>query len=133
MDFVWYQDGKLDSDKWGWVPPYFKEAERKGLDVLCGSHMKGYLERAGLVDVQVREYRIPFGTWAAEERPETRRIGAHAAREYGMVQHHAIPKVLEGLGYGENEIKEFQDECKSNLAAKVGRDMIFYVTVGRNP
>jgi len=65
----------------------------------CGRKLKDYMQQAGLVDVEVKEYRLPIGVWMVGERPETKRIGEHVAREYGMLYYHAIPKMLQGMGY----------------------------------
>ena len=52
-----------------------KAANQKGLDLHCGRNAAQYMREAGLVDVSVRRYWQPFGTWAVKERPETKGIG----------------------------------------------------------
>ena len=44
-----------------------------------------YMLKAGLVEVKVEKYKVPFGTWMAEERPEMRRIGVDQYRDLGGV------------------------------------------------
>ena len=133
FDFVWYLHGKPCSGEWGWVQAVFKAARRKGLDLNCGVNIEGYMKQAGLVDVQTREFRLPAGTWAVDERPETRRIGEHSAREYPMLYYHAIPKMLEEMGYGAEEIEAFREESKRCLSAQIGKEIKFYAIVGRKP
>jgi len=91
------------------------------------------MQAAGLVDVQLREYRVPFGTWAVKERPETRRIGENLEREVRTLYWHAIPKMLGGMGYQEGEIQGFREEAMIDLAPQEGKEAIFYVTIGRKP
>lgn len=70
------------------------------------------------------------------ERPETERIGNHSAREYGMLFHYAIPKMLEGAGYSDEEIKAFQAQSKrgsEGLGPLNGKEWGFFVTVGMKP
>ncbi|KAL8794418.1 MAG: hypothetical protein Q9195_003005 [Heterodermia aff. obscurata] len=50
----WYLNGKHCSSGWSWVTAMEKAAERTGRDLRCGKNAKDYMERAGLVDVQVK-------------------------------------------------------------------------------
>ena len=129
----WYLNGKLCSSEWSWVTAMEKAAERQGRDLRCGRNAKDYMERAGLVDVQVTEYRIPVGTWAVRERPETERIGTLSANKNGMLHYHAISKMLDGMGYSESEMERFREEILVNLAPEEGKERAFFVTIGRKP
>lgn len=129
----WYLDGVCCSGEWEWSKALALAAEKKGWDPHCGRNLKGNMHEAGLVDISVREYSIPMGTWMVGERPETRRIGEHTAREFGMVYYHAIPKMLQGMGYAEEKIEEFRRSSGRDLAAQDGKELRFYVTVGRKP
>ena len=135
FDLDWYLHGELCSDQWQWLAALRNQARKTDWDLSCGSNIKTYMEKAGLVNVTQKPYRLPLGTWMAERegKPETRRIGEHSAREYGMLYHHGIPKMLEGAGYSDEEIKVFQAESKKCLAAEDGKDMVFFVTVGKKP
>ena len=42
-------------------------------------HRKEYMAKSGLVDVKIIKYMVPYGTWMAEGRPETRSMGQHEA------------------------------------------------------
>jgi hypothetical protein len=79
LAYVRYRDWKVCSDNWAWMQALRKGGESKSLDVECGRNMKRCMETAGFVDVRVQELRVPYGSWAAEEGPETRRIGDHSA------------------------------------------------------
>jgi len=116
-----------------WRKALSKAAAFKGWDLDCGRNIEGYMQAAGLVDVQVREYRVPFGTWAVKERPETRRIGENLARESRNIYWHAIPKMLGGIGYTEGEIQGFREQAMIDMAPQEEKEVIFYVTVGRKP
>ena len=116
-NFGWYIHGLPCSDKWDWAKAIFKAAKQKGLDLNRWSKIKGYMARAGPVDVQRREFRVPAGTWPAEARPETRQIGEHSAREYPTMCYDAIPRMLGGLGHSAEEIEDLRQEGE-----KVPRD-----------
>lgn len=136
LDLDWYLMGERCSDTWPWLVALRKQAVKKGWDLNCGSNIKAYMEKAGLVDVQQKRYRLPYGAWMVSEKPETERIGKHSAREYGMLYHYAIPKMLEGAGYSDEDIRKFQAQSKtadSGLGAFNGKEMGFYVTVGMKP
>lgn len=135
-DLDWYLNGEHCSDTWPWLVALRKQALKRGWDLNCGSNIKVYMEKAGLINVQQKRYSLPFGTWMINERPETERIAKHAAREYGMLYHHAIPKMLEGAGYSEEDIRVFQAQSKTGvegLGALNGKETSFFVTVGMKP
>lgn len=133
FSLVWYLNGNPVSEEWHWMQALIKATRINGLDLHAGSNIKGYMQRAGLVDVKAREFRQPVGTWAINERPETKRIGEHSTREYPSMFYHAIPKMLSGMGYEAEEIEGFREECKKCLAAEKGKEICFYATVGRKP
>lgn len=91
------------------------------------------MREAGLVDVGVTPYRASFGTWAADQRPESRRIGAHQARELAPLYEFIVPRMVEGLGLGEAEVQELVRESRGCLRAEDGKEWVMYVTVGRRP
>lgn len=135
QDFVveGYLYGDCCSVDWEWLNALKFAAKQNDLDLQCGRNIKGYMEMAGLVDIKVREYRLPLGTWLAEENPETRRIGEHAAREYGMLYYNAVPKMLQDMGYAEEKIEDLRSMTFKDLAGREGAELKFYVTVGRKP
>ncbi|KAL9121437.1 MAG: hypothetical protein Q9187_002007 [Circinaria calcarea] len=128
-----YRNGRECSTEWGWLNALNEVAGRKGIDLSCGSNIAKHMEQIGLVDITVREFWVPFGAWAADAHPETKKIGEHAAREYGLLYYYAIPKILEGMGYEEKVIKKFQESSLEDLSGEVGKEIVFYVTTGRKP
>ena len=135
QDFAleWFLHGSCCSGGWDWLQALFAAAEQKGWDLRCGRNAKGHMEQAGLVDVSVQEYRVPMGDWLARESPETRRIGEHAAREYGMLYYHAIPKMLQGMGFAKEKVEELSRMCVRDLVWREGMELRFYATIGRKP
>ena len=104
-------------------------AAQLGLDLDIGLNAKDYMQKAGLVNVKVQKYKVPFGTWMADERPETRRIGALDYRT--VFSESILPGVTRKLGLGEAEMRELKEECRRTLGEEEGKYWLFYVTVGR--
>ena len=133
LDYVWFRNGEVCSGEWNWVKKVEAGARKKGLDLHCGSHAAEYMRQAGLADVSVVQYRAPFGTWAAKDRPESRLIGAHQAKELPQLYEYLVPKLVEGLGLSESEVQELVKESGGCLQAEEGKYWVMYVTVGRRP
>jgi len=72
---VWYKNGEICSGDWRWHKVMREGASRSGMDLECGLKAREYMARAGLVEVDVVRYVVPYGTWMAEEKPETKAIG----------------------------------------------------------
>ncbi|EKG16256.1 hypothetical protein MPH_06569 [Macrophomina phaseolina MS6] len=125
VDYVFYgADGtRIDRD-WRWVGAMWDIAERLGLDIECGSHMAGYMRKAGLVDISVREYRWPFGG-----------DGGNLGQQAGIasVITDLMPRMLAQRGYDVEQIAELEAEWKANLAPEEGKHWKFIVTIGRKP
>lgn len=127
----WYMHGSNCSEEWEWLKALFLAAQQKGWDLRAGRNIPLYMQEAGLLDISVVTYRVPIGTWL--ERLESKRIGEHAAREYGRLYYHAIPKMLQGMGYTKEKIEEFQRSSSVDLAGQEGKELKFYATIGRKP
>lgn len=56
-----YLNGERCSDTWPWLVALKKQAVKRGWDLNCGSNMKTYMEKAGLVDVQQKRFHMPSG------------------------------------------------------------------------
>lgn len=129
---VWFKDGEVCSGEWKWMKAMREGASQLGLDLDCGMNARGYMVEAGLVDVEVVKYMVPYGTWMAEERPETRLMGRQEGREMGpLFSAHILPGITRYLGLNESELSELQEECLRCLAAEDGKYVVFYVTIGR--
>ena len=131
-DWIEYPDGNVCSKSWGWLAAMRKQAKKKKWDFNCGTNMKTYLEKAGLVSIHVMHYQVPNGTWTIHERPETERMGMHSAREYESLFHHAIAKILDGVE-PEEKIRKYQAECAATLGKQDKKIMPYTVTFGKRP
>lgn len=135
LNYVWYKHGRVCSQDrdWDWVRTLEQGAARKRLDLFCGSNAAGYMREAGLVDVRVRKYGVPFGEWAGGERPESRRIGRLQATELAPLYEALVPRMVDGLGLSEEEVRGLVEKSRGCLKAEDGLEWTFYVTVGRRP
>ena len=129
---VWFKDGEVCSGDWKWLKAMRDGASRLGLDLDCGLNARDYMTEAGLVDVEVVRYVVPYGTWMAEERPETRLIGQQQADMMGpLFSEHVLPGITRLLGLSGMELGELQEECRRCLMGGKGKFCNFYVTVGK--
>ncbi|KAL9133937.1 MAG: hypothetical protein Q9175_004885 [Cornicularia normoerica] len=132
---IWYnvkEGDRVVSRNWKWLKAMRRGADELGLDLDIGLHAESYMRKAGLVDVNVEKYIVPIGTWMADERSETRRIGVHQDQDLGGVFSGSIlPGITRKLGLGEAEMEELKDECRRCLKEEKGKYLWFYVTVGR--
>lgn len=67
--------------------------------------------------MKVQEYKVAFGTWMADERPETRRIGDH---QYRTLFSESILPGVRKLGLGEAEMGELKEECRHTFRGRKG-------------
>ena len=131
---LWY---KLDSSAeigqdWRWQQAMRRGARQLGLDLDVGLNARKYMEDAGLVDIHVEKYLVPYGTWMVKDRPETAKIGEHQATGMGPVFSNSIlPGVTRKLGLGNEELEGLKEECRRTLRAEEGKYWWFYATWGR--
>ena len=129
---VWYRHGEICSQDWKWLNVMRQGAGQLGLDPDCGFNAREYMVRAGMVDVEVFRYVVPYGTWMAEERPETRSMGQQEGAIMGaLFSEHILPGITRRLGLEASELGALQEECVRCLAAEEGKYCYFYVTIGR--
>ena len=134
LDYDWFKRGRLcGGADWRWLEVVKEGARKKGLDLWCGGNAAAYMREAGLVDVSVRSYSAPFGTWAVDERPESRRLGALQATELAPLYAFLVPRMVEGLGLSEGEVEALVKESQGCLKAEDGLEWFIHVTVGRRP
>ncbi|KAF2084891.1 S-adenosyl-L-methionine-dependent methyltransferase [Saccharata proteae CBS 121410] len=133
LDWAWYDgSGKLISNDWEWLQVMKEAGEARGLDFECGSRVKGRMEEAGFVEVERYEYSWPYGgEW--EARPEMQAFGEYVATAMPELFHHAIPKMLEGRGYTDEQVDRWRQQMRHDFRREKGKHWIFYVTVGRKP
>ena len=131
---TWYDARESDrviSGDWKWQHAMRRGAAQLGLDLDIGVHAEKYMRNAGLVDVKVQKYTVPFGSWMADEKPETKRIGANHERDMGSIfSNNMLPGATRKLGLGAAEMEELQDECRRCLKGEEGKYWCFYVTMG---
>lgn len=129
---ICYKDGEVYGGDWKWMKAMREGARQLGLDLDCGLNAQKYMKNAGLVDVEVHKYEIPHGTWMADKKPESRRIGEYQDRVIGpVISKHTLPSVTRGLGLSEGELADLQSECLKSLAGEEGKYWCFYVTIGK--
>ena len=136
---VWYKRSSSPDERdkdvskdWKWMQAMRRGATGLGLDLDIGLNAQRYMEDAGLVDVQVVKYQVPFGTWLAGEKPETKKIGEHQVSSMGKVfSQNILPGVTRELGIGEKEMDELKAECRKCLSEEEGKYWWFYSIWGR--
>lgn len=124
-------DHEISAD-WPWWATVLRGAEQLGLDFDIGCNAQRYMRDAGLVDVVVKRYVVPLGTWLAGERPETRSLGAQQGESLREVfMDHVLPGVTRGLGIAAEDMRRMREESRRCLENGEGKYWYFYVTVGR--
>ena len=137
---IWYkestqpgeEEGHIISSDWQWQKAMRRGAAQLGLDLDIGLSAAQYMKNAGLIDVQTVKYKVPFGTWLASEKPETKKIGEQQVESLPQVFSNSIlPGVTRMLDIGEEEMGVLKSECRRCLAEEEGKFWWFYVTWGR--
>lgn len=129
---IFYKNDHIISGDWKWLNAMRRGAAQLGLDLEVGLNARKYLTDAGLVDVQVVKYDVPLGTWMADAKPETKRLGEHQAPDMAAVfSSSGLPNVTRDLGIGEEEMEALKEECEKCLGGEEGKYFCFYVTNGR--
>ena len=106
-----HDSDRIISADWKWLQAMRRGAAELGLDLDIGLHAEKYMREAGLVDVSVQKYMVPFGTWLADSKPETRRIGVNHDRDLGRAFSESIlPGVTRNLCLAASELKELKEE-----------------------
>ena len=137
--YLWYkesskpnEDDRLISGDWKWMEAMRRGATQLGLDLDVGKNVQQYMTDAGLTHIETVKYKVPFGTWLARERPETRRIGEHQVSNMGKVISNSIlPGVTRKLGLGDDELTVLKEDCRKCLSEEEGKYWLFYVTWGK--
>ena len=127
-----HDSDRITSADWKWLKAMRRGAAELDLDLDIGLHAEEYMREAGLVDVTVQKYAVPVGTWLADEKPETRKIGAYNDRDLKRIfSENILPGVTRKMGLAESEMNELKDECRQCLKGYEGHYWVFYVTIGR--
>lgn len=133
LDWIWYgKDGQVISDEWPWWQRLKAAGEAKGLNWSCATLAADWMREAGFQDIQVTEYRWPFGgQW--EQTPEWRAFGDYVASNMPSMVHHMIAKTMEDQGASEEDIESMRAEMKRDFAPEEGKHWVMKVTVGKKP
>ena len=127
-----HDSDRIISADWKWLQTMRRGAADLDLDLDIGLHAEKYMREAGLVDVTVQKYVAPFGTWLADAKPETRKIGVENDRYLGRVfSENILPGITRKLGLAKSEMDELKEECRRCLKGAEGHYWLFYVTTGR--
>jgi hypothetical protein len=130
---MFYLRGKKLGDEadWNWLTEFRMGAKAKGMDLDCGKNARQYMLDAGFVDVDAKVFVVPY--WSDSDRPETREVSELVIGDPDGYFWHAIPRMVEGLGFKDEEVKEMQIAMTRCVAAQEGKYQIFYSTIGRKP
>ena len=133
VDWIWYdKSNAVLSDSWPWFRKLRAFGETKGINYSCGSHVQQWMRETGFEDVQVREYRWPFGgEWG--KTPEWREWGEYGYSAMQEMFWHAIPRTMEGSGCSLDEIQRMRQDMWHDFQPEEGKHWKFWVTVGRKP
>ena len=127
---VFYTDNRhVPRKDWEWL----RSGVRLGLDLDAGLTIRQYMEEAGFVDVQRWEYRIPYWRTAGQQHPETRKMTELMIGDKWGLYWHMIPKLLDGMGYSDDDTERLQLDMRKDLREEEGKYQLFCVTIGRKP
>jgi hypothetical protein len=124
-------DLNLDRDCWRVMNT---AAKARGMDILCGKKLAGWMKAAGLEIVEERTVEIPLGDWMAKDVPESRDTGMLFAE----VTYPSLAQALKMLcqdTHTAEEIASLQAEIVNDAAEenRHGKFAIYHVVVGRKP
>jgi ubiquinone/menaquinone biosynthesis C-methylase UbiE len=130
---MFYLRGVMLEDEagWRWLKEFRRGAKAKGMDLDCGRNIKKYMVDAGFVDVDAKQFQVPF--WEDGDRPETKKMSQLEIDDPDGFWWHAIPRMVEGLGFKDEDVKDMQNAMKRCVAEEEGKYMVFWTTVGRKP
>lgn len=120
-----------------WMRVLRASLEAKGLDPDAGINAEGYLDQAGLVDIQSWEYKWTVGTWLADKEPRTRRFGEFEGREMKEPLAVLLEELPDRSAYTHEHINSLKKQMLKDMEARAeGKSGIYFtftVTIGRRP
>ena len=111
---------------WGWLRALREAGRRKGLDLDAGLHVPAYMEAAGFVDVRQQEFVVPYWREAVAARPEARLAAEMCVGDPYALYWHMLPRILEGMGFGEEEVRSFQENSRRDSGEEVGKYQVLH-------
>jgi len=128
---IFFSDSRAKpQDDWEWLSLVRDAQKRKGLDPDAGSNIRGHMIDAGFMDVEARQFRIPF--WR-EGEPETRAMAEHYIGDPFGHHWQMLPPLLRKMDYSEEDVTRLQREMRESKKEEEGKYQVFTVTVGRKP
>ncbi|KAI4238395.1 MAG: hypothetical protein LQ349_001142 [Xanthoria aureola] len=130
-------DGNRIDEGFEWMRVLRESLAAKGLDPDPQHNARGYMEQAGLVDVQTWEYKWTVGPWLADKEPRTRLFGEFEGRY--MVDPLAVlldemPDRTECSAEKREQLKaEMRKDMQYKKVGERGIYFTFTVTTGRKP
>lgn len=130
-------NGNRVDEGFEWMRVLRESLAAKGLDPDPQINTKRHMEDAGLVSVQIREYKWTVGPWLADKEPRTRRFGEFEGRE--MVNPLAIllDEMPDRSKYSAEKREQLKAEMRKDMQWKSEGEKVIYftsaVTSGRKP
>lgn len=128
-------DAYQDLTPWLWETTFAKLLALKGVDLYCGSKIPSLFAEAGLVDIRIKRYMVPYSRW--EDLTEAERAFADFLEPFVR---DVIPVAIRKAG--ENDGPEFAQEVEEAIRDvkryyenfEGGRNFLWmYVVCGRKP
>ena len=132
LDWDWFdRNDNVISKDWGWLHTLIDTLEKeKRFNLHCGSGAQKWMKEAGFIDVQVFEYRWPFGG-QSEPTIEMREFGEYSAVGMPTMLHHMIEKTMADdplSGERSQMIDRMRAEMRWSLLPEKGKHQTFYVS-----
>lgn len=128
-------DAYHEATPWLWETTLSKLLALKDVDLYCGPNIPFLFAKAGLVDITVRRYMVPYSTWEGltREEQEMAEYLECFIRDYVPI---SLRKAGENAGPEYKEVVEeaIRDAKKYHEAYSGGRNFLWmYVVCGRKP
>ncbi|KAL9113471.1 MAG: hypothetical protein Q9227_002512 [Pyrenula ochraceoflavens] len=125
--------GYLAREQWSWLLALRDAGARKGLDMDAGWNVAKHMRVSGFVDVQHMQFTVPYWWSIVDTRPEARlAVKQHLNDPYALYWH-MIPRMLESLGYSQQQIRQFQNDSVRDCGEELGKYQVLHIITGRKP
>ena len=122
VEDVFYSDNRsIPREEWEWLRSIRAGGVHLGLDLDAGLNIAQYMEEAGFVEIERREYQIQYWREAESEQPEAMTMTEHLIGDKWGLYWHIFPKLLDGLGYSADNIARLRIEMRKDLAEEEGK------------
>ena len=108
-------DSLKDTALENWISLLLAGATNLGRDWTCTTKYKQYMEEAGFVDVQERQYQWPINTWPKGKRAKT--LGAWVLQNFSDgINAMSMAVLTRGLGMSREEIEILLVDVRKDLS-----------------